>query len=429
MASNIIDNISALEILDSRGTPTILARVQLENGRESRAGVPSGASTGRFEALELRDGEINRYRGKGVQRAVANVKTKINQALKSKPINDIKLIDKIMIELDGTEYKSNLGANAILAVSLACTRMAAKVEGVPLYEYIRQKFGFNEKKLTLPGTMMNIMNGGKHSDSGSSIQEIMLMPKASTFHERVRIGGEVFIALKEVLKSKHLTTLVGDEGGYSPPLESNAQAFEMIIEAVHNTNFKMDSDVTLAIDAAATTFYESDNNIYRLNPENKTYTANRLIDLYQEWYDKYYLRSVEDGIAEDDWAGWQSMNKKLGKQQMIVGDDIFVTNPKMLQQGIDKNAANAIIIKPNQIGTLTETITCIKLAQAHGYKTIVANRSGETIDVFISDLSVGANADFIKAGSLSRGERLAKYNRLMEIEMELGEWKPIKRIW
>ncbi|MBU1148851.1 phosphopyruvate hydratase [Patescibacteria group bacterium] len=427
--ANIINNVSALEILDSRGSPTVLARVQLEDGRESRAGVPSGASTGRFEALELRDGEINRFRGKGVQRAVANIKTKINDALKGKSIDDIKSIDKIMLELDGTEYKSNLGANAILAVSLACTRLAGKVEGVPLYAYIHQKFGFDKEKLTLPGTMMNIMNGGKHSDSGSSIQEIMLVPKASTLHERVRIGSEVFWALKEVLKSKHLTTLVGDEGGYSPPLESNAQAFEMIIEAVHNTNFQMGNDVTLAIDAAATTFFEPDNNLYRLNPENVTYTTDKLLDLYREWHEKYYLNSIEDGLVENDWAGWQSMNKKLGKELMIVGDDLYVTNPKILQEGINKKAANSIVIKPNQIGTITETITCMKLAQANGYKTVVANRSGETIDVFISDLAVGANADFIKAGSLSRGERLAKYNRLMEIEMELSEWKPIKRTW
>ncbi|USN53838.1 MAG: phosphopyruvate hydratase [Candidatus Nomurabacteria bacterium] len=423
MPTPSISKVTALEILDSRGNPTVMAKVELSNGMEARAGVPSGASTGRFEALELRDNDINRYRGRGTRKAVDNIKTVIHQALKGKSVDDSSQIDRIMIDLDGTEYKSKLGANAILAVSLACARLAAKVSGKPLYQYIHEHYGFSDQPLRLPEPMMNIMNGGKHSDSGLSIQEFMVVPHAPSFHERVRIGAEIFMALGDLLHQQRLSKLVGDEGGYAPRLDANTKAFEMILEAIHQTNYKPIDDVTLAIDAAATVFYEADLNQYRLMPEDSTYSADKLVDLYKEWTEKYFLRSVEDGLREDDWNGWKMMTKKLGGKAMVVGDDLFVTNPSRLREGIKKNAANAIIIKPNQIGTMTEAIEATKLAQQNHYAVIVAHRSGETIDDFIADLAVGVNADYIKTGSLSRGERMAKYNRLLEIEMELSEWK------
>ncbi len=428
MSAKSIKNVSAIEILDSRGNPTVLGRVELTDGTEARAAVPSGASTGRYEALELRDNEMNRFKGKGVRRAVENVKTRINDALKGKPIDDLLMIDRAMIELDGTEYKSNLGANATLAVSLACGRLAAKVAGLPVYEFISQAFKFPKQPISLPIPMMNIINGGQHSDAGMDIQEYMIMPKASSFHERVRIGSEIFHALGEVLKRRKFQTLVGDEGGYGPKLPANDQAFEMIVEASHNTNFHVGEDFFLAIDAAANSFYSAGSDRYNLALDEAKLKTDQLIDLYGQWIDRYYAHLIEDGLREDDWDGWQKLTNRLGKKALIVGDDLFVTNPARLKEGIRRKVANAIIIKPNQIGTLTETVECIKLAQSNQYRVVIANRSGETIDDFIADLSVGVGAEYIKAGSVCRGERLAKYNRLLEIEMELNEWKIPSRI-
>jgi enolase len=424
MPKNTISNISALEILDSRGNPTIMARVLLTDGREARASVPSGASTGRYEALELRDGEANRFKGKGVLRAVNNIKTTLSEGLKGMPIEDLRAIDERMNELDGTPYKSNIGANATLAVSLAAARLAAKVAGEPLYVFLRSQFGFPDHAPKLPKPMINIINGGKHSDAGFSVQEYMIMPHAGSFHERIRIASEVFHSLGDVLHKQGFSTLVGDEGGYGPRYTTNEKAFEDIIEATKNTTFQVGADLSMAVDVAATNFYEAKDKTYHWLPENTTRSLDKMVELYKQWVEKYFVRSIEDGLAEDDWSGWKMLTSRVGKQAMIVGDDLFATNPERLTQGISEKVGNAIIIKPNQIGTLSETVDCIKLAQANGYKVIVANRSGETIDHFIADLAVATDAEFIKTGSLCRGERLAKYNRLLEIEMELGEWKP-----
>jgi len=428
MSSKSIRNVSAIEIFDSRGNPTVLGRVELTDGTEARAAVPSGASTGRYEALELRDNEMNRFKGKGVRRAVENVKTRINHALKGKPIDDLSMIDRAMIELDGTEYKSNLGANATLAVSLACGRLASKIAGLPLYEFIHQAFKFSGQSVSLPTPMLNIINGGQHSDAGMDIQEYMIMPKASSFHEQVRIGSEIFHALGDVLTRRKFQTLVGDEGGYGPRLSANNQAFEIIIEASRNTNFHIGEDFNLAVDAAANSFYSAGSDKYDLALDMAKLKTDQLIDLYGQWIERYHLKSIEDGLREDDWNGWQKLTNRLGKKALIVGDDLFVTNPIRLKEGIRRKAGNAIIIKPNQIGTLTETIDCLKLAQSNHYQIVIGNRSGETIDDFIADLSVGVGAEYIKAGSVCRGERLAKYNRLLEIEMELNEWKTPNRI-
>ncbi len=423
MAKLSIANVSALEILDSRGNPTVMARVLLQDGREARAAVPSGASTGQHEAVELRDGEMSRYRGKGVRRAVENIKTTINVGLRGMGIEDIRALDDRMRDLDGTEHKSNLGANALLAVSLAATRLAAKVSGMPLYDFIRDHSGFSVQQRRLPTPMMNIMNGGKHSDAGFSIQEFLIIPRATSFHERVRIGSEIFQKLGDILHAQGFSTLVGDEGGYGPKLKKNVDAFSAIIEAIQNTNYHLGEDVGLGIDAAASNFYEANGPQYRLMPENQRYSTEAMIKLYADWVSKYRVTSIEDGLREDDWEGWKQLTNKLGASAKIVGDDLFATNVGRLREGVQKKAGNAIIIKPNQIGTVSETVDCIKEAQKHSYSVIVSHRSGETIDDFIADLAVGVGADFIKTGSLCRGERLAKYNRLLEIEMELGEWK------
>lgn len=421
MSSKSIHSVAALEMLDSRGNPTVQCRVELADGTTARASVPSGASTGQHEAQELRDNDAGRYRGQGVQQAIENIHAKIGPALKGQAIDDLSKIDRMMIELDGTEAKSHLGANAILAVSLACARLAAQASKLPVYQYIRQKFGYSSRQLTLPRPMFNIINGGQHSDDGLDIQEYMIMPQAEAFHERLRIASEVFHALGSVLKKRKHSIAVSDEGGYGPRLKSNTEPFELIIDAVRQAGFKMGKDVTLALDAAASTFYHADSDQYQMVLDQKTFSTESLIDLYSQWIDQYYIQSIEDGLREDDWDGWQKLTNRLGSQAMIVGDDLFVTNSQRLQQGIQKSAANAIIIKPNQIGTLTETIECIKLAQANRYKIVIAHRSGETIDDFIADLSVGVSAEYIKAGSVCRGERLAKYNRLLEIEMALSE--------
>jgi enolase len=431
-----IKNIIAREILDSRGDPTLEVKVFLENGMCGVGFVPSGASTGKHEALELRDDDLKRYRGKGVMRACENVNTKIAPALLGKDVLDQGKIDKLLIELDGTKNKSKLGANAILGVSLACLSSASKSQKLEPYEYIAKIFGLGsetefqiqgmpafkkKKKFHLPFAFMNIINGGKHADSRLDIQEYMIVPKARTFFERVRQGSEVFHALKEILKQGGYATTVGDEGGFAPRLETNVQALDLIMQAIDKAGYKPGDDVVLAIDAAASEFYNEKDELYFLSLQKSSLTSDQLIALYREWVEKYPIVSLEDPLSEDDWAGWKKLTKKLGDKIQIVGDDLFVTNVKRLTLGVEQKLANAILIKPNQIGTVTETLDCIKEARKVGFKTMISHRSGETCDTFIADLSVGVNAGQIKTGSLSRGERVAKYNRLMEIENRISE--------
>jgi len=413
-----IKQIKGLEILDSRGNPTVMATVELDSGVKGRACVPSGASTGTHEALELRDGDKKRYGGKGVLKAVHHVNTIINDKLAGRDVIKQKGIDKNLIKLDGTENKSRLGANAILAVSLACAKAGANALKLPLYAYLKKTYNFS-KKFILPKPMMNIINGGKHADSGLSFQEFLIIPQKEKFAENLRLGAEVFHCLAEVLKVRGLSTLVGDEGGYAPKLSNHKEAPELIIEAIKNAGYIQKKDIALGLDAAATEFYNAKEKNYMLSLEHTALSDDQMIGLYEEWIEKYSFICFEDLLAEDDWDGWKKVTEKLGKKAMIIGDDLFVTNIKRLSKGVKLNLANAIIIKPNQIGTLTETIDCIKLAQKHCYKVIIAHRSGETCNSFIADLTVACGAEYIKAGSASRGERLAKYNRLLEIEAEL----------
>ncbi|MCK5332320.1 phosphopyruvate hydratase [Candidatus Parcubacteria bacterium] len=422
--TNKIKKIQAREILDSRGNPTVEVEVLVENGIRAVAAVPSGASTGEFEAIELRDGDENRYDGKGVLTACDNVNKKISKILKGESVTSQRKIDKIMINLDGTENKSNLGANAILGVSLACARAGALSANQPLYKYLAKKFGFTSLGSKFPIPMFNIVNGGKHADSGLSVQEFMILPIGiKSVKERIRAGSEVFQNLKKILAGKGFATGVGDEGGFAPILDSHTQAFELIIEAIEKSGYVAGKDMALAIDAAANSFCDVDSNEYILKPENISLDHSRLITLYIEWIKKYPLISIEDGLNEDQWNQWKEAKMKIGKHNekiMIVGDDLTVTNTKRIQRAIDEKCANAVIIKFNQIGSLTETVEAIKLAQKAGWKVIVSHRSGETCDDFIADLAVASGADFLKAGSLSRGERLTKYNRLMKIEEEIG---------
>lgn len=419
-----IKKIQAREILDSRGNPTIEVEIVLDNKIRTVAAVPSGASTGEFEALELRDGDKSRYNGKGVLKACGNVNKKIAKTLIGQSVTAQKKIDKIMLDIDGTENKLNLGANAILGVSLACARAGALLANKPLYKYLSKKFGFTLSKSKLPVPMFNIINGGKHADSGLSIQEFMIIPLGiNSTKERIRAGSEIFQNLKNILSSKGYATGVGDEGGFAPKLDSHTQAFDLISDAVNKTNYKLGKNIFIAIDAAANSFFSLNDRKYILKPENISLDYQRLIALYSEWIKKYPLFSIEDGLNEEDWDEWKEMKEKLiseNKNLMIVADDLTVTNTKRLQKAIKNNCANAIIIKPNQIGSLSETIECVKMAQKAKWKVIVSHRSGETCDDFIADLAIAVGADFLKAGSLSRGERLAKYNRLMEIEKELG---------
>lgn len=413
-----IKKTKGLEILDSRGNPTVQACVELENGLCGKASVPSGASTGTHEALELRDGDKKRYGGKGVLKAVHYVNTIINDKLAGRDVTKQREIDKAMIKLDGTEDKSRLGANAILAVSLACAKAGANTLKLPLYAYLKQIFRL-PSKIVMPKPMMNIINGGKHADSGLSFQEFLVIPQKNKFSENLRLGAEVFHCLAEVLKVRGLSTLVGDEGGYAPKLSNHKEAPELIIEAIKNAGYILKKDIALGLDAAATEFYNAKEKNYMLSLEHTALSDDQMIGLYEEWAKKYGFISFEDPLAEDDWEGWQKITKQLGAHLMLIGDDLFVTNTKRLAEGIKKKVANAILIKPNQIGTLTETIDCINLAKKHHYKVIISHRSGETCDSFIADLAVATQADYIKAGSASRGERLAKYNRLLEIESEL----------
>ncbi len=406
-----IKDIKAREILDSRGNPTVEVDVILENGTLGRAAVPSGASTGVREALELRDNDKNRYMGKGVLKAVNNVNTTIKNAIIGMESSNQKEIDYKMIELDGTETKSNLGANAILGVSMAVLKASANEKGIPLYKYI------GDGK-TLPVPMMNILNGGAHADNKLDFQEFMIIPQAETIKERVRIGSEVFHNLKKVLNEKGLATSVGDEGGFAPDLQSNTEGFELIMEAIKKAGYEPGVDVKLAIDVAASEFYEDGK--YVLAGENRTLTTNELIQFYKELCNKYPIISIEDPVDENDWEGFSLITKELGDKIQLVGDDLFVTNKKCLQKGIDNNAGNAILLKVNQIGTITETLETIDLARKNGYKTIISHRSGETEDTTIADLAVGLDLGQIKTGSLSRTDRVCKYNQLMRIEEELN---------
>ncbi|MDP8233357.1 MAG: phosphopyruvate hydratase [Candidatus Saelkia tenebricola] len=407
-----IKQIKAREILDSRGNPTVEADVILEDATLGRAAVPSGASTGEHEALELRDGDKSRYLGKGVLKAVENITNVIAPKLIGQDVTRQRDIDQIMLELDGTDEKKNLGANAILAVSMAAARAASIHLNKPLYRYITGAESF-----LLPIPQMNIINGGQHADNNLDIQEFMIAPvNFTTFKDALRAGAEIFHSLKKILKSRGLSTAVGDEGGVAPDLGTEEEALKVILEAIEKAGYKAGEDVFIALDCAACSFYED--GIYKFRGENFTYQA--MIEYYKSIVDRYPIISIEDGLAEDDWEGWEVLTQELGSHIQLVGDDLFVTNAKRLKTGIDKNIANAILIKVNQIGTLTETLDTMKLAKESGYNRVVSHRSGETEDTFISHLAVATSAAQIKTGSLSRSERIAKYNELLRIEEELN---------
>ncbi len=412
-----ITKIIAREVLDSRGFPTVEVDVVTQGGAIGRAAVPSGASTGIHEVLELRDGD-KRYGGKGVQKAVANVTTSLTPALKGKEVSEQTAIDRLMCEIDGTPNKSKLGANGILAVSIACAKAAAIEKKQPLYQYIADLCGNTQPMLPTP--MMNILNGGEHADNNVDIQEWMVMPAGlSSFREALRAGSEIFQSLKKILKKKGYSTSVGDEGGFAPNLKSNQEALDVIMEAISAAGYTAGKDILLAIDAAASSFYE--NGSYYLEAEAQPKkSAAELVEWYAVLCSKYPLVSIEDGLAEDDWVGWKLLTEKLGKTAQLVGDDIFVTNPKRLARGIGEKIGNAILIKLNQIGTLTETLDTIAFAKKNGYAFVISHRSGETEDTTIADLAVGTGAGQIKTGSLCRTDRVAKYNQLLRIEEELG---------
>jgi len=409
-----IVDIRAREVLDSRGNPTVEADVVLASGVVGSAMVPSGASTGEREAIELRDGDKSRYLGKGVLNAVNNVKTEIRSAIIGFDVADQEGIDNKMIELDGTESKSRLGANALLAVSMAAARAAAQESKQPLYRYLNKTGEF-----VMPVPMMNIINGGSHADNSVDLQEFMILPVgAPTFREAIRYGAEVFHNLAKVLKSKGLATTVGDEGGFAPNLSSNEEAISVILQAIEQAGFKPGVDIYLGLDAAASEYYAD--GVYDLASENKQYSSAQMADFFVDWVNKYPIISIEDGFDENDWDGWKLITEKLGGRIQLVGDDLFVTNPKILKRGIEQSIANSILIKVNQIGTLTETLAAIDMAKKAGYSAVVSHRSGETEDTTIADLVVATGTGQIKTGSLSRSDRVAKYNRLMKIEEELG---------
>lgn len=411
-----IAGIHARQILDSRGNPTVEVEVITNEGYVGRAAVPSGASTGVHEAVELRDGDKSQYLGKGVSKAVENVNTIINDELKGYYIDDQIGIDNALIQIDGTENKSNLGANAMLGVSLAVARAAATEYGLPLYRYIG---GVNANTLPIP--MMNILNGGQHADNKIDIQEFMIMPVgADTFGEALRMGAEVFHNLKAVLKSKGHSTNVGDEGGFAPNLESNEEAIEVVLEAIEKAGYKPGEDIYIALDPAASEFYDQEKKIYHFESTGQDLTSSDLVNYWKTWIKKYPVLSIEDGLAEDDWAGWAELTKAIGDKIQIVGDDIFVTNVDRLARGIKEKSANSILIKVNQIGTLTETINAVKMATENAFTSIISHRSGETEDTTIADLAVALNTGLIKTGSASRSDRIAKYNQLLRIEEALG---------
>ena len=404
-----INKIQAREILDSRGNPTVEADVILQDGILGRASVPSGASTGTREACELRDKDSKRYAGKGVLKAVAHVNKEINQALHGISVEDQLSLDKKLCDLDGTENKSRLGANAILAVSLACARARAQALNQPLFQSLN-----NGERMSMPVPMMNILNGGAHADNNVDIQEFMIMPiGAKNFPHALQMGAEIIYVLKEVLKKRDLNTAVGDEGGFAPNIQSNRQALDMLSEAVEKAGFRLGLDVVFALDVAASELFNK--NMYEMPSENQSFNSIQLIEYYSELISSYPIISIEDGLDEQDWQGWNQLTQRLGSKVQLVGDDLFVTNPKILQQGIEQNIANAILIKPNQIGTLSETLQAIDLAQQNQYRCVISHRSGETEDSFIADLAVATGAGQIKTGSVCRTDRIAKYNQLLRI--------------
>ncbi|HKO35850.1 MAG TPA: phosphopyruvate hydratase [Pyrinomonadaceae bacterium] len=411
-----IDRIHAREILDSRGNPTLETDVILVSGARGRAAVPSGASTGEHEAVELRDGDPKRYLGKGVLTAVRNVNEVIASELKGMDVLDQREIDRQLIELDGTPNKSKLGANALLAVSMASARAAANFRQLPLYRHIG-----GDAANTLPVPMMNIINGGAHADNNVDFQEFMIVPVgADTFSQALRTGAEIFHTLKSVLKKKGYATSVGDEGGFAPNLKSNEEAIETILEAIAQAGYKAGGDVLLALDPASSEFYDGSAYVFKKSDGRKL-SSEQMVSFWSDWASKYPIISIEDGMAENDWDGWKALTEAIGDRVQLVGDDLFVTNTKFLQKGIDLGVANSILIKVNQIGTLTETLNCIELAKSNGRTAVISHRSGETEDSFIADLAVATNAGQIKTGSLSRSDRIAKYNQLLRIEEELGE--------
>ena len=412
--SAIVDVI-AREILDSRGNPTIEADVVLESGISGRAAVPSGASTGSKEAIELRDGDASRYGGKGVQKAIENVNTEICEAIIGLDASEQAFVDRTMIDLDGTENKSRLGANAILAVSAAVAKAAAEESTLPLYRYLG---GAGEMMLPVP--LMNVINGGAHANNSVDMQEFMLVPLgAPTFREALRYGSEVFHALKKLIDAKGMATTVGDEGGFAPNLPSNESALQLLLEAIDKAGYTAGTDIALALDCAASEYYKD--GMYELESEGARLTRSQMVDYLANWVDKYPIISIEDGMSEHDWDGWKLLTDRLGKKVQLVGDDLFVTNTKILKQGIAKGVANSILIKINQIGTLSETFAAVSMAMRAGYTSIISHRSGETEDSLIADIAVGTNAGQIKTGSLSRSDRIAKYNQLLRIEEDLGD--------
>ena len=406
-----IQNVIGREILDSRGNPTVEVDVILENGIVGRAAVPSGASTGEREALELRDNDSSRYLGKGVLKAVENVNGPLRDLVIGMDASDQKALDYAMIRADGTDTKSRFGANAILGVSMAALKASALNAGLPLYQYVGDG-------IVMPKPMMNIINGGAHADNKLDFQEFMIIPQRDTIHERVRVGAEVFHSLKKVLNEKGLATGVGDEGGFAPDLQSNTEGFDLIMEAINRAGFTPGKDVCLGIDVAASEFYKDGK--YELVGEGRTLTTDELINFYEELVDKYPIISIEDPVDENDWSGFAKITERLGNKIQLVGDDLFVTSKKCLQMGIDNHAGNAILLKVNQIGTITETLETIELARNNGYATIISHRSGETEDTTIADLAVGLNLGQIKTGSMSRTDRICKYNQLMRIEEEIN---------
>ncbi len=409
-----IQLIKAREIIDSRGNPTVEADVKLKSGAFGRAAVPSGASTGALEALEMRDGDKQRYLGKGVQKAVDNVNGQIQAKLVGTDALDQAQVDHIMLELDGTPNKANLGANAVLAVSLAVAKAAAAEQQQPLYRYLNI-----DAQMVLPVPMMNIINGGAHAHKGADIQEFMVVPHGvATFSEAIQCGCEIFHNLKSILKSKGLNTAVGDEGGFAPTLDANEQAIEIILQAIESAGYKCGDQVSIGLDCASSEFYKD--NKYHLESEGKVYTSNEFVSYLSSLVSKYPIITIEDGLAEDDWEGWSQLTAELGSKVQLVGDDLFVTNTEIFAKGIDKGVANSILIKLNQIGSLTETLAAIKMAHDADYTAVISHRSGETEDVTIADLAVATGAGQIKTGSLSRSDRVAKYNQLLRIEEELG---------
>ena len=413
-----IINIHARQILDSRGNPTVEVEVLTESGIIGRAAVPSGASTGVHEAVELRDNDKSVYMGKGVMQAVNNVNTTLNKELQGYYVTDQIEIDKKMIELDGSSNKGNLGANAILGVSMACARAAAQATNQPLYRYLG---GVNANTLPIP--MMNILNGGSHADNSIDFQEFMIMPVgADTFSDAIRMGAEVFHNLKAVLKKAGYSTNVGDEGGFAPNLKSNEEAVQVILQAIENAGYKPGKDVFLALDPASSEYYIEEENVYHLKwSTGEKLSPAQMVDFWDEWVTKYPIISIEDGMAEDDWDGWKLMNDRMGERVQLVGDDLYVTNTSRLEKGIEMDVANSILIKVNQIGTLTETLNAINMATRNKYTSVISHRSGETEDVFITHLAVAMNTGLIKTGSASRSDRIAKYNELMRIEEQLGD--------